>query len=126
MGYQPIRCIADGSYKLVVNLLTSDEFYDMKNDPYEMNNLINTTDESLIAIRNNMHDRLLEQMNVTRDVYRGYYWGTRPWRPDKLPKYDNDGFTRQLIEENFVQLDYNTGLPMNGGTRKHYTPILEL
>ena len=118
MGYQPIRSICNGKYKLVINLMTTDEFYDEQNDPYEKNNLIATKDAQLQAIRNAMHDRLLEQMNRTRDVNRGYYWAMRPWRNDKKATFDDAGFTRQLEEEDFVQLDYATGLPMEGSTRK--------
>lgn len=118
MGFQPIRSICNGHYKLVINLLSGDEFYDELKDPYEKENLIYTSDETLKKIRNAMHDRLLEQMNVTRDVYRGYYWATRPWRKDKHASFDNDGYTRQQVEEDFVQLDYSTGLPMQGATRK--------
>ena len=72
MGFQPIRCIFDGRYKLVINLMTSDELYDLQEDPYEQENLI--LDKAYAKIRNNLHDRLIEQMNVTRDVFRGYYW----------------------------------------------------
>lgn len=118
MGYQPIRCIFDGRYKLAINLLTSDEFYDLEKDPYEKTNLIDTKDPSLRKVRDGLHDRLLQQMNVTRDVYRGYYWACRPWRKGKKASWKNDGFTRQLVEEDFVQLDYNTGMPMKGDTRK--------
>ena len=115
MGYQPIRCICDGRYKLVINLLSSDELYDLQEDPYEKTNLIR--DDAHAAVRNALHDRLLEHMNVTRDNERGYWWACRPWRRDKTPSFRNDGYTRQLIEEDFVQLDYSTGLPMEGATR---------
>lgn len=116
MGYQPIRCIFDGRYKFVINLMTSDELYDLDTDPYEMRNLI--LSEEHISIRNELHERLINQMNETRDVYRGYYWHCRPWRKDVKPSIKHTGYTRQLIEEDFVQLDYSTGLPMQGGTRK--------
>ena len=118
MGYQPIRCIYDGEYKLVINLLSTDELYNLKNDPYEMKNLIMSEDPEIVSIRNQLHDRLLEHMNTTRDVYRGYYWATRPYRKDKVASFRNDGYTRQLQEEDFVQLDYSTGLPMKSHTRK--------
>ncbi len=39
-GFQPVRCAFDGRYKLVVNLLTSDELYDLEDDPNELTNLI--------------------------------------------------------------------------------------
>jgi len=39
-GFQPIRCAHDGRFKLAINLLSSDELYDLENDPQEMRNLI--------------------------------------------------------------------------------------
>lgn len=116
MGFQPIRCIFDGRYKLTINLMTSDELYDMQTDPYEKTNLIACKDTA--KIRNAMHDRLIAKMNDTRDLYRGYYWHCRPWRKDITPSFNHTGFTRQLEEEDFCQLDYNTGLPMQGSVRK--------
>ena len=116
MGYQPIRCIVDKKFKLVINLLTTDEFYDLELDPYEMTNLINSTSHE--QIRNKMHDELINSMNITRDVYRGYYWHCRPWRTDVKPSFSHTGYTRQLVQDNFVQLDYATGLPMKSSIRK--------
>ena len=55
-GFQPVRCVRDKRYKLVINLLTTDELYDMEKDPGEMKNLIRSgTHES---IRNALHDTL--------------------------------------------------------------------
>lgn len=116
MGFQPIRCIFDGRYKLVINLLSSDELYDLQNDKYEKVNLIN--DKSTAKIRNELHDRLIDKMNTTRDYHRGYYWHCRSWRPEIKPSYHHTGYTRQLVEDDFVQCDYNTGLPMKSSTRK--------
>jgi len=82
-GYQPIRCVFDGRFKLAINLLTSDELYDTRTDPYEMHNLIVSADH--VGIRNRLHDRLLDWMNATRDPFRGYYWERRSWRNDARP-----------------------------------------
>lgn len=111
-GLQMMRGITDGRYKLVINLLDSDEFYDMENDPAEINNKIYNKETE--KIRNKLHDKLLEQMNDTRDLYRGYQWATRPWRLEKIPSWENDGFTRQRENEEYEtrQLDYDTGMPM--------------
>lgn len=116
-GLQMMRAAVSDRYKLVVNLLDSDEFYDMKKDLYEINNLINY--ENYQVERNNLHDKLLEHMNKTRDLYRGYQWAVRPWRKDKFPVWNNDGYTRQREnEENELrQLDYDTGLPMLNAVR---------
>ncbi len=117
-GLQPMRAIVSDRYKLAIHLLDTDEFYDLQTDPYEMNNLIN--DESFSAVRNQLHDQLLEWMNDTRDVFRGYQWSARPWRTDKHPVWANDGYTRQRDNDpgEIRQLDYDTGLPMVSAVRK--------
>ncbi|MFI3327138.1 MAG: sulfatase-like hydrolase/transferase [Clostridia bacterium] len=116
-GFQPMRAATTTDYKLVMYLLDTDAFYDLKNDPYEMNNLIN--DPAYAKQRNELHDKLLENMNVTRDFFRGYQWAVRPWRNDKTPDWENDGYTRQRENEEYEprQLDYDTGLPMADATR---------
>jgi len=119
-AYQPIRCICDGRYKLTVNLMTTDELYDLRNDPSEMLNLIDSREHA--AIRNDLHDRLLNWMNVSRDPFRGYYWGRRAWRPDFPVTWENAGFTRQREDDGYLprELDYDTGLTMTSATRpKH-------
>lgn len=112
-GFQPVRAAYDGRYKLVVNLLTSDELYDLHSDPYEMHNLID--DPATAAERDRLHDAILNWMNQTRDPFRGYYWERRPWRKDARPatwRYTN--YTRQRENEEYEprQLDYDTGLEM--------------
>lgn len=117
-GLQMMRAAVSKNYKLVVNLLDTDEFYDLENDPHEVNNLIN--DEAFAKERDNLHDILLSHMNDTRDVYRGYQWATRPWRPSKIASWINDGCTRQRQNQEYepCQLDYDTGLPMVTATRE--------
>lgn len=117
-GFQPIRAVTDGRYKLVVNLMTTDELYDTQEDPGEKNNLIDSVDHQ--QLRNTLHNNLLNWMNETRDPYRGYYWSHRPWRQDlKDPSWACAGMTRQRVtEENETrQLDYSTGLPIKEHTR---------
>ncbi len=117
-GYQPIRAVTDGRYKLIVNLLTSDELYDTEDDPGEMNNLINK--ENFAKTRNRLHDAMLNRMNETRDPFRGYYWEKRSWRKDARPAtWDYTGMTRQrhTEEDETNQLDYMTGLPVTELTR---------
>ena len=118
-GFQLMRAVFDGRYKLSVNLLSSDELYDLENDPHEMENLIN--DEERKNIRNRLHDRLLEHMNDTRDPFRGYYWERRPWRGDARDASWSIGYTRQREEDERYekrQLDYLTGLEMTEAVRK--------
>lgn len=116
-GFQPIRCICDGRYKLSIHLLTTDELYDLKDDPAEMNNLIESPEHA--AMRNMMHDHLLTWMDTTRDPFRGYYWGRRAWRKDYPVSWANHGMTRQREEDGYLprELDYDTGLPMERATR---------
>lgn len=114
-GFQPIRAGLNHRYKLVINLLSSDELYDLKSDPYEMENLI---DDSAHAVsRNQLHDRILDWMNDTRDPFRGYYWERRPWRLDAPPaSWHHAGMTRQPDTEPRL-LDYDTGLEISQLTR---------
>ena len=116
-GYQPIRCICDGRYKLAINLLTTDELYDLQTDPSEMVNLIDS--DAHAALRNDLHDRLMNWMNVSRDPFRGYYWGRRAWRPDFPVTWANAGFTRQREDDGYLprELDYDSGLTMKAATR---------
>ncbi|MES2393991.1 MAG: sulfatase-like hydrolase/transferase [Acidobacteriota bacterium] len=115
---QPIRCVCDGRYKLAVNLMTTDELYDLKTDPQEMNNLIDSADHA--GVRNHLHDRLLNWMDVSRDPFRGYYWGRRAWRPEYPVTWDNDGYTRQRENDGYLprELDYDTGLTMTDAVRR--------
>jgi uncharacterized sulfatase len=117
-GYQPIRCACDGHYKLAVNLNTTDELYDLHSDPSELNNLIDSGEYA--SIRNELHDSLLNWMNVSRDPFRGYYWGRRPWRADFPVSWANAGYTRQRENDGYLprELDYDTGLTMQSATRQ--------
>ena len=110
-GFQPMRCIFDGRYKLVINLLSEDELYDLEKDPYELENRI--TDPSLREIRGQLLARLLDHMNQIRDPLRGYYWERRPWNSSAVDAtWDYTGYTRQRNEPDYEkrQLDYATGL----------------
>lgn len=117
-GFQPLRAVFDGRYKLSVNLLSTDELYDVESDPEEMHNLIDS--EAHAEIRDHLHRVLLDHMNTTRDPFRGYYWERRPWRKDAaMATWDYTRMTRQRDEETYEdrQLDYATGLPMKELTR---------
>jgi len=122
MGFQPIRSAFDGRYKLVINLLDRDELYDLESDPGETKNLINNEDTA--QIRDELHNRIIDWINNTRDPFRGYPWINRPWRKDAPgASFQNEGYTRQREESERYearQLDYTTGLPMEEATRaKH-------
>ena len=118
-GFQPMRAVFDGRYKLSVNLMSTDELYDLETDPGEMVNLIDSAEHA--SVRDKLHDVLLEHMNETRDPFRGYYWERRPWRKDASPAtWDYTLMTRQREEDVYEerQLDYSTGLPMEEATRR--------
>ena len=107
-GFQPIRCAFDGKYKLVINLHYTDELYDLKNDPGEMKNLINSETHSVI--RDFLHDKILNWMAQTRDPFRGPVWERRLWRKELNQKWS--GETRQRPDDGYdpPPLDYSTGL----------------
>lgn len=108
LGYQPIRSVFDGKYKLNINLNSSDELYDEENDSYELKNLI--SDPAYAKMRDSLHDKILDRMNRTRDPFRGYVWACRPWRKGKKPSFSFDGQERQL-NDGEVRLTYSTGNP---------------
>lgn len=113
-GFQLMKAVTDERYKLSVNLLSEDEFYDLKEDPYECCNLI--WDERYLKERNRLHDALLDRMCQDRDPFRGYYWENRPWRKDvPAPSWRYRGYTRQREHEEYEprQLDFFNGLVMN-------------
>ena len=77
-AFSPIRAVCDGRFKLAINLLDTDELYDLESDPAELHNLIQ--DEAHRAVRDRLHDLILEWQGHTRDVMRGPHWGRRVWR----------------------------------------------
>lgn len=77
-AFYPVRAITDGCYKLVINLLQTDELYDLEEDPYEMKNVI--YDRRYAEVRDHLHDRLLEEMDRVQDPFRSPKWGIRDWR----------------------------------------------
>jgi uncharacterized sulfatase len=111
-GFQPVRCLAGSRFKLVINLLHSDELYDQQEDPAEVNNLID--DPAYAQVRDAMHDRLLDWMYEKRDPFRGACWERRPWRSDRRLEWR--GMFRPRPADGYAPdvLDYNTGLPDTG------------
>jgi len=116
-GFQPFRACVTQDYKLVINLLDTDELYHLASDPDELVNLIDAPEHA--QVRNRLHDRILEWMGETRDPFRGYHWERRPWRTDARPasyhytrlkrvKPGDEGFNPQPI-------NYSTGLPADSG-----------
>ncbi|MEV6109607.1 sulfatase-like hydrolase/transferase [Streptomyces sp. NPDC051940] len=124
-GFQPMRGVFDGRHKLVVNLLSDDELYDLAEDPGELVNLI--ADPAHAAPRDALHDRLLAWMNETRDPFRGVYWERRPWRTDaREATWEYDGMTRARPDDPGYQprvLDYATGLEATEPVRRKEAPV---
>ncbi len=116
-GFFPLRMCFDGRYKLTVNLLSTDELYDLQEDPGEMRNLI--TEPGYETIRNRLHDAIIAMMNRTRDPFRGYVWENRPWRTDWPAPTWSEGFTRQRVDDDYEarQLNYYNGQTMTEPTR---------
>jgi uncharacterized sulfatase len=99
--------------------MVTDELYDLAVDPGEMNNLIDSSEHA--KTRNELHDRVIDWMNRTRDPFRGYYWERRAWRSGVVPRWGGtEGMTRQREADGYEprQLDYDTGLEMKEATRK--------
>ncbi|WP_276256575.1 sulfatase-like hydrolase/transferase [Halomontanus rarus] len=77
--FYPVRClVSDDGYKLVVNLLDTDELYDLDESPREVTNRI--ADDGLSERRDALHDQLLETMAETNDAFHGDDWADRPWQ----------------------------------------------
>jgi uncharacterized sulfatase len=76
-AFAPIRAVFDGRHKLIINLLDTDELYDLQADPLELQNLI--ADPGHAAVRTRLHDAIIQWMNRTRDPLRGPHWLRRSW-----------------------------------------------
>jgi uncharacterized sulfatase len=111
-SFSPIRAVCDGRYKLVINLLDTDEFYDLVTDPAEIQNLIH--DDAHALIRDRLHDLILDWQGQTRDVLRGPHWGRRIWRdvgrstwggPTRPRPFDDRFAPRTLLYETGKVID---------------------
>lgn len=76
--FYPVRCLIDGRHKLIVNLFETDELYDLHEDPGETRNVLH--EPACAAVRDDLHDRLLAEMDRIRDPFRSFRWGHRDWR----------------------------------------------
>jgi uncharacterized sulfatase len=118
-GFQPVRCLIERQHKLVINLLHTDELYDLERDSAEVHNLIG--DPALAAVRDSLHDHLLDWQNEKRDPFRGPCWERRPWRAARRLQWRGqfrprpaDGYAPEVR-------DYDTGLPTRGVKVEHVT-----
>lgn len=110
-GLFPIRAIVQGNYKLVINLMTSDELYDLQADSAELNNLI--SDSKFKNVRDRLHDALLRWMHTHRDPFRSPYWERRSWRDSR--QYGWWGNFRHLPADGYSPAvrHYRTGRIVN-------------
>jgi uncharacterized sulfatase len=112
-GFAPMRAVVRGAHKLVVNLLDTDELYDLSTDPGEVRNTINDT--TLDDLRDDLHDTLINWMYTTRDPFRGTHWETRSWRrrPSRLTWSGGWTGSRRGADDGYApsRLNYRTGLP---------------
>ena len=111
-GYQPVRSMVAARHKLVLNLLHTDELYDLEADPAEMRNLIG--DPAHAGVRAELHDRLLDWMNQKRDPFRGPVWERRPWRTERRLRWRGEFRPRPVDGYAPAVRDYDTGLPSAG------------
>ncbi|MBN1246928.1 MAG: DUF4976 domain-containing protein, partial [Anaerolineae bacterium] len=111
-GFQPVRAIVKGQHKLVLNLLHSDELYDVVRDPGEVRNLIDVPE--MAAVRDELHDRLLDWMYAKRDPFRGPVWERRPWRASRRLQWRGEFRPRPADGYAPDVRDYDTGLPTRG------------
>jgi uncharacterized sulfatase len=111
-GFQPARCLVNEQYKLVINLLHTDELYDLVKDPGEVDNLIDHPGHA--RARNGLHDQLLDWMYSRRDPFRGPAWERRLWRFGR--RFQWRGQFRPRPADGYAPevRDYDTGLPTRG------------
>ena len=76
-AFFPIRALVTEEEKLVLNLLETDEFYDLKADPGEVTNRID--DPSCAERRDALFADLTELLVETVDPFYGGYWDDRHW-----------------------------------------------
>lgn len=112
-AFAPIRCVCDGRYKLAINLLDTDELYDLHQDPGELRNRIG--DANLASVRDGLHAVLLGWMNRTRDPLRGPHWSRRAWSgfdggstwggPTRPRPSDEEWFPKSLLYDTGREID---------------------
>ena len=77
-GFFPIRALVTEEDKLVLNLLETDEFYDLEADPGEVDNRIE--DPAVADRRDARFEELTELLANEVDPFYGTYWDERHWQ----------------------------------------------
>jgi len=76
-GFLPYRALVTEQDKLVLNLLETDEFYDLRTDPGEVTNRID--DPESAERREDRFERLTGLLEETADPFYGGHWDDRHW-----------------------------------------------
>ena len=111
-GFTPMRAIVKGPYKLAINLLDTDELYDRGSDPDELHNRIE--DPAYAAVRDALHEELIDWQYRSYDPFRGPAWERRPWRSTRTLTWQGGWKgTRRSWDDGYApsRLNYRTGLP---------------
>ncbi len=118
-GFKPMRMVVKGSRKLLIHLLSTDELYDLDNDPGELINRID--DPEYTDVREQLHKELLDWMDRCRDPFRGPEWERRPWKVN--PQSEWMGLFRPRPADGYAPVvrDYDTGMPTKGIKREKKT-----
>lgn len=118
-GFKPMRMIVQGAHKLVIHLLSTDELYDLEDDPGELINRID--DAEYVEVRERLHRQLLDWMDRCRDPFRGPEWERRAWKTH--PKSEWMGLFRPRPADGYAPVvrDYDTGMPTRGIKREAKT-----
>lgn len=115
-GFYPIRGLVTRDHKLAVNLLDTDEFYDRNAGDHEGVNRIE--DPAGAAMRDQLHDRLLAEMNRIRDPFRCAAWGNRAWRQaGTVDYYSGERRPRPSVfpfQAACIESDGHGSLPVSG------------
>lgn len=77
-NFYPVRGLVGADHKLILNALDEDEFYDLHEDPWELDNQILAKRHR--PTRDHMHDIILDHMDDITDPLRCHLWGQRSWR----------------------------------------------
>jgi len=115
-AFQPYRCIVKGNWKLTIHLESTDELYNIAEDPEEMNNRIE--DEKTESIRNKLFVELMNHMYTSRDSFRGSHWYNRTWRKSDVNDWTGPERPKPDDGTGLIFYDYNNGAPMKGVTER--------